>query len=362
MCVCAFVCAFVDACITGTNTTGMVDTMTVSLFDVCTEYNCLRLSIDSNRGISLDYLRHVDMHISDQLQHLQQYLLEEFEKGKKFSDLYELVQYAGNIIPRLWVMTSTKLISTCHLLSLSLVRYLLVTVGMVYIKANEGSRKDILRDLVEMCRGVQHPLKGLFLRNYLLQCTRNHLPDLIEAWAALATHLLLSSLFPPSLPLPLLLIPALTSSCSPPYSRPHFLFLSSLFPPSLPLPLLLIPAITSSSSPPYSRPHFLFLSSLFPPSLPLPLLLIPAITSSSSPPYSRPHFLFLSFLFPPFFLFLSSLFPPFFLSFLFPPSLPLPLLIPALISSSSPSYSRPHFLFLFLVLLFSLLSLKACAQ
>ncbi|MFH4978681.1 hypothetical protein AB6A40_005390 [Gnathostoma spinigerum] len=28
-----------------------------------------------------------------------------------------------------------------------------------------------------MCRGVQHPLRGLFLRNYLLQCTRNLLPD-----------------------------------------------------------------------------------------------------------------------------------------------------------------------------------------
>ena len=56
-------------------------------------------------------------------------------------------------------------------------RYLLVTVGMVYIKAKEGSRRDILRDLVEMCRGVQHPLRGLFLRNYLLQCSRNQLPD-----------------------------------------------------------------------------------------------------------------------------------------------------------------------------------------
>ena len=32
-----------------------------------------------------------------------------------------------------------------------------------------------------MCRGVQHPLRGLFLRNYLLQCTRNVLPDTIEA-------------------------------------------------------------------------------------------------------------------------------------------------------------------------------------
>jgi vacuolar protein sorting-associated protein 35 len=32
-----------------------------------------------------------------------------------------------------------------------------------------------------MCRGVQHPLRGLFLRNYLLQCTRNILPDVVEA-------------------------------------------------------------------------------------------------------------------------------------------------------------------------------------
>jgi len=56
-------------------------------------------------------------------------------------------------------------------------RYLLITVGVVYIKNNELSRRDILKDLVEMCRGVQHPLRGLFLRNYLLQCTKNVLPD-----------------------------------------------------------------------------------------------------------------------------------------------------------------------------------------
>ena len=59
-------------------------------------------------------------------------------------------------------------------------RYLLITVGVVYIKSNELSRKDILKDLVEMCRGVQHPLRGLFLRNYLLQCTKNVLPDADE--------------------------------------------------------------------------------------------------------------------------------------------------------------------------------------
>lgn len=99
------------------------------------------------------------MSISDEMRHLELYLVEEFTKGRKVADLYELVQYAGNIVPRL---------------------YLLVTVGVVYIKSNENCRKDIMKDLVEMCRGVQHPLRGLFLRNYLLQCTRNILPDTDE--------------------------------------------------------------------------------------------------------------------------------------------------------------------------------------
>ena len=79
------------------------------------------------------------MGICDELRHLEQFLLDEFRKGRKVADLYELVQYAGNIVPRM---------------------YLLITIGMVYIQTNEFSRRDILRDLVEMCRGVQHPLRG----------------------------------------------------------------------------------------------------------------------------------------------------------------------------------------------------------
>merc|ERR1719210_1603963 len=98
------------------------------------------------------------MAVCDELRHLETYLLDEFQKGRKVADLYELVQYAGNIVPRM---------------------YLLITVGLVYIKTHEYSRRDIIRDLVEMCRGVQHPLRGLFLRNYLLQCTRNVLPDAV---------------------------------------------------------------------------------------------------------------------------------------------------------------------------------------
>lgn len=57
---------------------------------------------------------------------------------------------------------------------------MLITIGHVYIQANILPRREVLRDLVEMCRGVQHPLRGLFLRNYLLQCVKRLLPDTEE--------------------------------------------------------------------------------------------------------------------------------------------------------------------------------------
>lgn len=41
------------------------------------------------------------------------------------------------------------------------------TVGAVYIQSGEGPCPGMLQDLVEMCKGVQHPTRGLFLRHYL---------------------------------------------------------------------------------------------------------------------------------------------------------------------------------------------------
>ena len=100
----------------------------------------------------------IDMDAFNELRHLEAYLYDEREKhGKKMSELYELVQYAGNIVPRL---------------------YLLVTVASAYIRSKEAPVKEILRDTVEMCKGVQHPTRGLFLRNYLSEMTKDKLPDL----------------------------------------------------------------------------------------------------------------------------------------------------------------------------------------
>eukprot|EP00055_Hartaetosiga_balthica_P014805 m.83506 g.83506 ORF g.83506 m.83506 type:complete len:781 (-) comp8691_c2_seq1:2109-4451(-) len=99
------------------------------------------------------------MQASDELRHLESYLLDQLEKHGTIGDLYELVQYTGNIVPRL---------------------YLLITVGAVFVKAKQVPTKDVLRDLVEMCRGVQHPLRGLFLRNYLLATIKGQLPEAQE--------------------------------------------------------------------------------------------------------------------------------------------------------------------------------------
>ena len=53
----------------------------------------------------------------------------------------------------------------------------MVAVGCLYIRCKEAKSKEILKDLVELCKGVQHPTRGLFLRSYLCQRSKGLLPD-----------------------------------------------------------------------------------------------------------------------------------------------------------------------------------------
>ncbi|KAG2501801.1 hypothetical protein HYH03_000301 [Edaphochlamys debaryana] len=92
----------------------------------------------------------------DQMSHLEAFFADERGKGRSYAELYELVQHAGNVLPRL---------------------YLMVAVGCLYIKSREAPPREVLKDLVEMCKGVQHPTRGLFLRAYLCQTARGLLPD-----------------------------------------------------------------------------------------------------------------------------------------------------------------------------------------
>lgn len=94
------------------------------------------------------------MLIFQELQHLAAFFGDKARHGRKLTELYESVQHAGNILPRL---------------------YLLITVGVAYIQSGEAPGAEILRDMAELCKGVQHPIRGLFLRYYLLQMAKDRL-------------------------------------------------------------------------------------------------------------------------------------------------------------------------------------------
>ena len=96
------------------------------------------------------------MTVFDELIFMENHFLDEKKSGRKMSDLYESVQHAAHIIPRL---------------------YLLITVGSAYIKTKEAKATYVLKDLLDMVKGVQQPIRGLFLRFYLLKTMKDLLPD-----------------------------------------------------------------------------------------------------------------------------------------------------------------------------------------
>ncbi|KAJ3365738.1 Vacuolar protein sorting-associated protein 35 [Allomyces javanicus] len=109
------------------------------------------------------------MLVFDNLRYLAVVLGDAHRAGKAdLATLYELVQYSGAIVPRL---------------------YMMITVAAAYLPMRQTPVKVILRDLLDMCRGVQHPVRGLFLRHYLSSMTKDYLPDGPNPAAAVATPL-----------------------------------------------------------------------------------------------------------------------------------------------------------------------------
>lgn len=96
------------------------------------------------------------MTVFDELIFLENHFMDEKKSGRKMADLYESVQHAAHIVPRL---------------------YLIITVGSAYIKTKEAKASYVLKDLLDMVKGVQHPIRGLFLRFYLLKTMKDLLPD-----------------------------------------------------------------------------------------------------------------------------------------------------------------------------------------
>ena len=42
--------------------------------------------------------------VADEMRHLEAYFYDEFKRGRRMVELYELVQHAGNIVPRLFLL------------------------------------------------------------------------------------------------------------------------------------------------------------------------------------------------------------------------------------------------------------------
>ena len=75
----------------------------------------------------------------------------------KMRELYDCVQYCPRVLPRL---------------------YLQITAGSAMLRAGgEIGAKWMLDDLLQAVKCEQNPIRGLFLRNYLLTALRDKLPD-----------------------------------------------------------------------------------------------------------------------------------------------------------------------------------------
>ena len=93
----------------------------------------------------------------DEMMYFSNFLKEEIKRGRQVKDIYESVQQAKFIIPRL---------------------YLLITVASLYMEERPKSCRDIIFDLLNMVKGVQNPIRGLFVRYYLLKMIKDKLPDI----------------------------------------------------------------------------------------------------------------------------------------------------------------------------------------
>lgn len=118
--------------------------------------SCSSTLVSELRTSSLGPKQYYELYMAvfDALRYLSVHLKENHPHNH-LADLYELVQYAGNIVPRL---------------------YLMITVGTAYMSVPDAPVKELMKDMMDMTRGVQHPIRGLFLRYYLSGQARDYLP------------------------------------------------------------------------------------------------------------------------------------------------------------------------------------------
>ena len=94
--------------------------------------------------------------VYDEMQFIQNFIKNSTYSGRKPKRLYEAAQQASFLIPRL---------------------FLQIVTGVVYIETEPRMCCDIMFDLIQMIKGVQHPIRGFFTRYFLLKTIKDVLPD-----------------------------------------------------------------------------------------------------------------------------------------------------------------------------------------
>ena len=122
---------------------------------------CLKESYSMLSELRTSYLTpknyyHLFTNAFDEMQNVLYFFQEEIKRGRKVRDLYDSVQQAVYLVPRL---------------------YLMITAGALVMENEPCSTREIIFDLLGMVKGIQNPIRGLFVRYYLLKMIKDKLPD-----------------------------------------------------------------------------------------------------------------------------------------------------------------------------------------
>ena len=99
---------------------------------------------------------HLFTTIFDEMLLVEDFFKEEINRGRKVRDLYDSVQQAKYLIPRL---------------------YLMISAGALVMENEPKASDEIIFDLLGMIKGVQNPICGLFTRYFMLKRIKDKLPD-----------------------------------------------------------------------------------------------------------------------------------------------------------------------------------------
>ena len=106
--------------------------------------------------ISTQLYHQLFTYIFDEILRIQSYFREEIKKGRNIYDFYKSIQQCITVLPRV---------------------YLMIIVGSLILETKKDDSNEILDDLIEACNGVQHPIRGLFVRYFMLKLLKDHIND-----------------------------------------------------------------------------------------------------------------------------------------------------------------------------------------